>query len=124
MAKKKHESSLMTKVGPWAFIFGLFVAILTASFVRPSPGLLWFLAALGAIVGLMNITDKEIRTYLIATIAFLISSSSLVTVIEGIPVFGATMASYVRPFMTNVVVFIAPGAAIVALKALYAISKD
>jgi hypothetical protein len=118
MAKK--EKGLMTKVGPWAFILGLIIAVITAVFLEPNTGLLWVLGILGLIVGLMNISDREVRTYLIATIAFLVSASSLSTILQPIPLIGPA----IKPFMTNVVVFIAPGAAIVALKALYMISKD
>ncbi|MBN2423205.1 hypothetical protein JXB41_08335 [Candidatus Woesearchaeota archaeon] len=118
MARKKK--GLMTKVGPWTFILGLIIAIATALLIPPNTGLLWVLGILGLIVGLMNISDEEVRTYLIATIAFLVSASSLTAILEPIPILG----SAAKPFMTNVVVFIAPGAGIVALKALYMISKD
>lgn len=125
MAKKKEESNgIMRKVGPWAFIVGLAIAIATAVFVKTSPMLIGFLGILGVVVGMMNITDAELKTYLIAAIAFIVSASSLTTVIRGIPVVGITMVQYIDPFVTHIVVFIAPGAAIVALKALYSISKD
>ncbi|MBD3204231.1 hypothetical protein GF327_08095 [Candidatus Woesearchaeota archaeon] len=111
---------IMRKIGPWAFIFGLIIAVVTAVIVEPNTGLLWILGFLGLLVGLLNISDREVRTYLIASIAFLVSASSLSTLLEPVPIVG----SAIRPFLTNVVIFIAPGAGIVALKALYMISKD
>ena len=118
MAKKTNK--IMKKIGPWAFVIGLIIAIAMAMLIPPNPFLFWVLGALGLIVGLMNISDEEVRTYLIATIAFLVSASSLTTVLEPIPVIGMA----IKPFMINIIVFIAPGAAIVALKALYMVSKD
>ena len=68
MAKKK-EKGIMARVGPWAFILGLIIAVLTAMIIQPNTGLLWVLGLLGLVVGLMNIIDEEVKTYLIATIA-------------------------------------------------------
>ena len=115
-----EKKSFLTKIGPWSFIIGLILSAGTAIFIEPNTGILWVLGTLGLIVGLLNISDREVRTYLIATIAFLVSASSLATILEPIPLIGPA----VQPFLTNVVIFIAPGAAIVALKALYMISKD
>ncbi len=122
MARK--NGGIMTKVGPWAFLLGLIIAIGTGLFIPTSQAMIWFLGVLGLIVGFLNISDEEVRTYLIASIAFMVSASSITTVFRGIPGFGADLAGMIGPIVTNIVVFIAPGAAIVALKALYMISKD
>lgn len=126
MAKKEesNEPSIMRKIGPWAFIIGLLIAIVSGGLIKPTQLMIWFLAILGLVVGLLNITESETSHYLLATIAFLVSSSSLTTVITGIPIIGQELGSYIAPIVTNIVIFIAPGAAVVALKALYAISRD
>jgi hypothetical protein len=122
--EEQPQPSIMSKVGPWAFIIGLLIAVLTGGFIKPTAMMVWFLAVLGLVVGLLNITESELKTYLLATIAFLVSSSSLTNVVAGIPVIGVTMVSYMAPIVTNIVIFIAPGAAVVALKALYSISRN
>jgi hypothetical protein len=122
MAKKDEKGQgMMAKVGPWAFILGLVLAAVMGLVLKPiTIGMLVFLGVLGLVVGLLNVTDKETNTYLIASIAFLISASSFKVVLEPIPFIGEAAA----PFLTNVVFFIAPGVAVVALKALYNLSKD
>jgi len=122
--KEQHESkSFLAKIGPWAFLLGLAISIGTAVLI-PSPNLdarlAWGLALLGLFVGLVNITEKEMNSYLLATIAFITASSGLVAVVAPFP----TLANEVVPFLRNIVIFVAPGAAVVALKALYSISRD
>ena len=118
MAKKKKDFS--SKFGPLAFTIGLVLAGLTGVIIKPTVGMLWLLGALGLIVGLLNISELEVRTYLISSMAFLISTSSLSTVLRPIPLIGDKIA----PFLTNIVIFLSPGTAIVALKALYSLTKD
>ncbi|MBT3464486.1 hypothetical protein HOD20_06320 [archaeon] len=118
MAKKKKDFS--TKFGPLAFTIGLILAAITGIIITPTVGMLWLLGALGLIVGLLNISDKEVKTYLISSMAFLISTSSLSMVLGPVPLIGQK----VTPFLTNIVIFLSPGTAIVALKALYSLTKD
>ncbi len=121
MAKKKN--TLLGKIGPWAFILGLIIAVVSTI----TQQIFWILGFLGIVVGLMNIADKELVTYLIASLTFLISANALAVTLENVvgfvPVVGQVMA-YADPFLANLVLFVAPGAAIVALKALYDLSKD
>ncbi|MBU0756431.1 MAG: hypothetical protein KKF44_00060 [Nanoarchaeota archaeon] len=120
MAKKK---SWTTKVGPFAFALGLVIAVL-ASFTWT---VVWYLGVFGLVVGLLNISDDEVRTYLLASLTFLVSASALsgtlTRVISVVP-FLANYAKLIDSLLANVVLFVAPGAAIVALKALYMITKD
>ena len=109
-------------MGAWAFIIGLIlaviVAIISASNV-PSWAIIT-LAVLGLIVGLLNVTDKEIMMFLVAGLSFLLSFQALSAVFKSLT-FGW---SAVGPFFDLLSVFIAPAIAIVAIKALYNLSKD
>ena len=112
----------MSKVGYWSFVVGLILATVISIFASfgVSALLVFVLALLGLIVGLANITDKEVKLFLIASIAFLMSFQSLGAV------FGVLALGWeaVSVFFYMMAVFIAPAAAIVALKALYNLSKD
>ena len=124
MAKKdEKEPNLMSKIGPWAFILGLVIAVLSAV----SGTLFWFLGLLGLVVGLMNVTDKEMNTFMLATLVFIVSANALSTtltkLVSLLPVVGSWL-NFVDPLLANVTLFVAPGAAVVALKALYNLSKD
>ncbi|MEJ2304604.1 MAG: hypothetical protein P8Y14_24020 [Anaerolineales bacterium] len=97
-------------IGKWAFIVGLVIAVLAGLFFQPTWAI-WVLAILGVIVGLLNITAEDTRSFLLAAIAFTISATALNT----IPVVG-TAFSLVLPF---VVAFVAGATIVVAFKELF-----
>jgi hypothetical protein len=117
--KEEEKPSIMKKIGPWAFLLGLLVAVV-AAVMTPNTAIIWGLGALGILVGLFNISEKETTPYLIATIAFMTAAAGLVNVLAQVPYLGVA----IKPFMTNIVVFVAPGAAVVALKALFSLARD
>jgi hypothetical protein len=111
--------------GAWAFIIGLILAIVIALISAlggsavPTWGVI-VLAIIGIIVGLLNVTGRESQRFLIAAIAFLLSFNSLGKVIEVLKLNWVGL----DVFFYLLSVFIAPAAAIVAVKALFTISKD
>ncbi|HLC65088.1 MAG TPA: hypothetical protein VJI46_03105 [Candidatus Nanoarchaeia archaeon] len=112
----------MSKVGVWAFAVGLVLAAIIAlvSAAAVPPWSVIVLALLGVVAGLLNISEKEVQTFLVAAVAFLLSFQSLSKVAEILPV----GAAQVGAFFGLLGVFVAPAAAIVAVKALYNIAKD
>ena len=87
----------------------------------------WMLGVLGLVVGLMNITEKELSLYLLASLTFLLSANALsvtLTRVVGVVPFVSSWITFIDPLLANVTLFVAPGAAVVALKALYVTSKN
>ena len=129
MAKKEMEEtpeiepSLWDKIGPWAFILGLIIAVLSAFMGTVN----WLLGVLGLLVGLLNITRKETQAFLLASLTFLVSvnalSVTLTKLVGLVPVINRLL-NVVDPMLANITLFVAPGAAIVALRALYGLSRD
>ncbi|MFH2020872.1 MAG: hypothetical protein ABIJ34_05630 [archaeon] len=123
MAKVEKEEGFLSMIGPWAFVIGLVIAVIAAY----TKQVFWMLSVLGLIVGLMNISERELSTYLLASLTFLLSANTLsitlTRLIEYVPFIKMIMI-YVDPLMANITLFVAPGAAIVALRALYGVSKD
>ena len=117
MARKKKKS-LLEKIGVWAYVVGFLIALIVALMSPIGLTASWamILAILGLIVGLLNITDEEIGTYLLASVAFIISAWA----------FMATMGAwpFLKTFMHAIIVFTAPGTLVVSLKALYSVAKD
>lgn len=97
-------------IGKWAFIIGLVIAVLAGLFFQPDWAI-WVLAILGVIVGFLNVTVEETRSFLLASIALTLSATALNT----LPIIG-TALSYVLPF---VVAFVAGATIVVALKELF-----
>jgi hypothetical protein len=96
-------------IGKWAFIIGLVIAVLAGLFFQPAWAI-WVLAILGVIVGFLNVTAEDTRSFLLAAIALTLSATALNT----LPIVG-TAFSYVLPF---VVAFVAGATIVVALKEL------
>lgn len=105
----------MEKIGSYAFLAGVLVAIATAFVVFDWTATL--LVVLGVIVGLLNISDKEIQAFLIAAIALIVAGSAD---LSSLPVVG----QYLTAILGNLVVFVAPAAIVAALKAVYDIASE
>jgi len=124
--------NMMKKVqsfGPLVYIVGLVIAILAGIVPLGANLVVWvslLLGLIGIFVGLMNIRDKEILLFLVAAIAFMISASSLSSVFSTLgEQFGINfLGQAVAQILANIVILTAPAAAVVAVKALYDISRE
>jgi len=118
MARKKDNWST---IGGYAFLAGLVIAVLAAVYSPiANSGTFALLGVLGLIVGLLNISDKEVMLFLVASIAFMLAATSLGGVLALTPGLG----NYIPAVLRNIVVFIAPAAGVVAIKALYDVAKE
>ncbi|MEK6934696.1 MAG: hypothetical protein AABW46_02350 [Nanoarchaeota archaeon] len=107
----------MEKIGSWSFIIGLVIALLVGLFTEASGTIVTVLVILGLIVGFLNVTDKEVHGFLVASIALLLAGGAN---LGAVPVIGNLLTSV----LSNVVVFVAPAAIVIAVKAIYEIAKD
>lgn len=122
MAKNKKKSGLWAKIGVWSYIAGIVFALLLSIFAAGSLSnwAVGTLIVLGVVVGLINIAESEVQTFLIAAIAFIIAAGAMGAVFTR---FGETFAA-LQTFMDAIIVFAAPGALIVSFKAIYDVAKD
>jgi ATP synthase protein I len=97
-------------VGKWAFIVGLVLAVVVGYFFQ-AEWVVWVLAILGVIVGLLNVTGEETEKFLLAAIAFALSVTALSTV----PVLGLQITNV----LGYVAAFVAGAVVVVALKVLF-----
>jgi uncharacterized membrane protein len=100
----------LERVGKWAFIAGLVLAVLLG-YILGLGWAVWVLAILGVIVGLLNVTREDTERFLLAAIAFGISVTALNTV-PGLGPHITNILGYVAAFVAGAVV-------VVALKALF-----
>ena len=107
------------KIGRWAFIIGIIIAILLgfASFAYSAL----ILVILGLIVGLINISDKETDSYLIAVIALLTIG---VACLQVFTILGSTVNLWVQAVLTNFLAFVGASGLIVAIKSVLSMSRD
>ncbi len=101
--------------GSWAFLIGIVLAVIFGFIGSLSNTIIITLFAIGIIVGLLNITDKEVTPFLMAGAVLVIVSSlgsqymASVTWIKNI--LGASMIIFV------------PATVVVAVKSVFAMAK-
>ena len=118
------ESKMAKKMGEWAFIIGVLVAIVIGLFssslsVDIQGWLILLLVVLGLIVGFLNVSATESTPFLIAAAALMLTGLSRDT-LGNIP----TIGGYLSGIVTQIAVFVAPAAIVVALKAIQSLAKD
>lgn len=119
--------------GEWAFLLGvllaLFIGLFSGYLGSSVIGYVYaVLVLLGLVVGFLNIRDKEMSSFLIATIALIAASSSWQPVIgaltavmtqAGVGNVALELASWINGFFAALVSFVSPAAFVVALKSIY-----
>jgi len=102
-------------VGKWAFIVGLVLAVVVG-YIFQAEWVVWVLAILGVIVGLLNVTREDTERFLLAAIALALSVTALSTV----PVLGLSITN----ILGYVAAFVAGAMVVVALKALFQTARS
>ncbi|MCX6799237.1 MAG: hypothetical protein NTW59_04040 [Candidatus Diapherotrites archaeon] len=114
-------------IGAWAFMLGVLIAILSGVIAVVVPGVAGYipllLVILGLVVGLVNITDKEIQAFLIAGIALLVVGIPNGGLLTQLDVVVNGLGTAFAKMLQAVAVFAAPAVLVVSLKAFYALSK-
>ncbi len=110
------------KIGSWAFIIGVIIAIIagllgTSIFGGAASWLPLVFVILGVIIGFLNITDKETTSFLVATIALLAGGAVNWGVIPAVGSALGTIFSLIASLM-------APAAIIVGLKAVWNLASN
>lgn len=110
-------SNILSKLGSISFIAGLAVVILVGMTSTTDATIAWIIGLLGIIVGLLNIQSKETQLFLISAIAFMVAVNGLSGVLS-------TMFGQANNILHNMVLFVAPAAGVVSLKAIYGLVKN
>ena len=111
------------KLGSNAFLVGFVIAILAG--IAQGAGMLTadliglvglVLVILGIVVGVLNIEPKEAVSFLLASVALILTRNAGFNLLP----FG----NFLQAIVDNVAVFVAPAALIVAIMAIHALAKD
>lgn len=126
MVKKRGNSKVVAegkielhRIAHYAFFIGLLVAIVAGLFkdVIGPQVLVTTLVILGFFVGLFNLTAKETTPFLVAAIALMLAG---IVNLGLIPAVGP----YLRSILSNIVVFVVPGAILVGIKTIWKLASD
>jgi hypothetical protein len=109
----------MSKIGVWAFIVGVIIAII-AGFWQLSGMVASLLMVIGLIVGFLNVQGKESSGFLMAAVSLVI-----VTYFGGQRLSSvALVGDFLSGILGAILIFVVPATIVVALKAVYALAKD
>lgn len=118
---KSSENSLRA-VGSWAFLLGVIVAIITGALLpdRSNPTVTSFLVLLGTIVGLLNITQRETTSFLLASVSLVLVTALGGSVVSGV----VSVGTYLGAMLDSILVFVVPATIVVALKTIFALEES
>ncbi|MBM3148512.1 MAG: hypothetical protein FJ008_04595 [Chloroflexi bacterium] len=102
-------------IGFIAFILGLVIAVVAGIFAPQNSVVILVLVLLGVIIGLLNITSKELIPLLLATIALIVVGGVFA------PITTLGIGKYLDQILSLVATLVAPAAVIAAVKALWAV---
>ncbi len=134
---------MYTKIGSWAFLIGILIALIVGlytaytieaegetMFLATDAGgwVVWLLAVLGAIVGILafigkgTITAKEGPGFLMAGIALLVMAPAFWTMTTWIT--GPWIGGLLAGISMCLAIFVAPAVGLLAIKAIWKMGKD
>jgi len=118
------DVDLLAKVGSWAFIIGIIIAIIVGVFSQGKGDAVTttVLIVLGLIVGFLNVTGRETTPFLLAAVTLVIVTSKNMGGASLADV--ATIGPYLQGVLSSITTFVIPATIIVALKAIYALAHD
>jgi len=118
---KTHSGATRT-IGSLSFLFGVSIAIVAGIVTQNtlSASLTSLLILLGIIVGVLNITTKEVNTFLLATLSLVIVSALGGAILGQVAIIG----SFLEGILLSILTFTIPATIIVALKSLYTVAKN
>ena len=113
-------------VSAWVFLFGVVLSVLVGSFAGSylSPVVLFILAGLGIIVGFF-VAEKDVQTFLFASVSLVIVSSMGVQgLVMSAAISGINIGKILSSIMGALLMMFVPATIIVALKTVFSISKS
>ena len=120
MAKK----SIGDLVGAWAFLTGVILAVLIGLLGTSSTLGLTVLVILGLIVGLLNVGNKEAKTFLLAGAILVIVSYMGSNTLSFVSTIKDIFVSTIKDIFDALLILFVPATIIVALKAVFSIAKS
>src|SRR3989338_3846704 len=103
-------------IGSWSFLIGVVFAVILGAMGAITQTIAIILVVLGLIVGLLNITDKEVGSFLMAGAVLVIVSALGSNVLDTIPI--------VARILNAILILFVPATVLVALKSVFSLSKN
>lgn len=115
MASSKSSTPSTNRIGSWAFLIGILLAIILGVTGINSTWA-WVLVVIGLIIGLFNITDAETHSFLTASIMLLLAAYTGKGALGSTPLFVHILDALLMVF--------APATIIVAIKHVFSFARN
>ena len=103
-------------VGKWAFLIGVILAVVLGLFDPVMGNWAIVLVVIGLIVGLLNVTDKEVAPFLMSGAVLIIASALGGSLMSDMPYVGAVLDALLAVFV--------PATVIVAIKNVFSLARN
>jgi hypothetical protein len=124
MAEKAEKPDTTKKlagsIGLLAFLGGIILAIVGGIVSQQNEGIILALVIMGILVGVLNITGKEVLPLLIAAIALLVVGTSSFAPLDKLVNYLGRDIDTIVHYLAN---FMAPAAVISAIRAIWAVAR-
>jgi len=114
--------------GAWAFLIGVVLAIIAGivsvlSFGILNPIILAVLIILGLVVGFVNVSSKDVNTFLMAAVSLVIVSFAGIQGIGSAEIIGIQIGGIVSSTLGALLGLLVPATIVVAIKSLFSIAQ-
>ncbi|HLC37580.1 MAG TPA: hypothetical protein VJJ53_02265 [Candidatus Nanoarchaeia archaeon] len=103
-------------IGSWSFLIGVVLAVVLGAVGSINQTITVALLILGLVIGLLNVTDKEVMPFLMAGTVLVIVSALGSSVLGAMPVVSRMLAAILTLFV--------PATIIVALKSVFSLARN
>lgn len=103
------------KLGSWAFLIGVILAIILGLFGALSSVMTFILVLIGLVVGLLNIGDEEVQPFLLSGAVLIIASAFGQQVVSAVAILDNILEALLIVFV--------PATIIVALKNVFTLAR-
>ncbi len=102
--------TMVDQIGSWSFLAGVILAI-ASGFTEMRTSIAIILAILGLIIGLLNITDKEIKPFLY--------SGAIIVIVSSLGQDATGLIPWMGQILVAMMLIFVPATIIVALKSVF-----
>ena len=106
----------MEKIGGWAFLIGVILAVILGALGKMNDTTTWILVVIGLIVGLINITEKEATPFMMAGAVLVVVSALSGNVLSSITILGNILSALMILFV--------PATVVVAVKTVFGYARS
>ena len=110
------KGNTLGKVGSWAFLIGVVLAVVLGALGQMNSTVLWILALIGLVIGLLNIADEEATPFLMSGAVLIIAASLGAEAIGAIGVF--------ERILNALLVIFVPATIIVAIRNVFSLARS